>query len=120
MSPLGGCQARVWEPDPELDRLSPLIAAAVGLDLGLALADQPRSCQEPDRLDPEPSEILVAGAKTPAPGVVERMKHRLAGTHELVEDQGQSAVGPDGRGMFRQHQRRRFLTRGLEVPEQLG
>src|SRR5207249_988 len=114
------CERRVWKPDAELDRLSPLIAAAVGLDLGLALADQSRSCQEPECLDPESSEILVAGAITPAPRVIERMKHRLAGSDELVQDQGQFAVEPNGRAMFGQHQRRRLLARGLEVPKQLG
>ena len=36
----GGSQAGVGEPDAELDRLTALIAAPVGLDLGLPLADQ--------------------------------------------------------------------------------
>ena len=75
-SPPAGADAGVREPDADLDRLVPLVAAAVGLDLGLLLADQLRPGEEPDRLDPEPAEVAVADAEPPAPGVVDGVEHR--------------------------------------------
>ena len=39
-SPACGGEPGVRKPDAKLDRLAPLISAAVGLDLGLTLASQ--------------------------------------------------------------------------------
>ena len=109
--------AGVREPDADLDRLAPLVAPAVGLDLGLLLAQQLRPGQEPDRLDPEPAEVAVADAEPPPPGVVDGVEHRLARADELVEDDRQLAVGAGQRRVLGQDQRGRLLARGLEEPE---
>ena len=118
--PVGRRQPGVGEANAKLDRLPALVAPAVGLDLGLLLADQLGARQEPDRLDPEPAEVAVARAEPPPPGVVERVEHRLARADELVEVEGQLAVAAGHGGMLGQHQGGRLLAGRLEVPEQLG